>query len=552
MPRLYTRSQLEEEALRIQLGGQEPVVVEQEVTDAALTPKQLEVWNWMRTHSVRHTLFFGGSRAGKTVLFVRAIVARALKARGSRHAIIRLHANAVWPSIGMDTFPKVMQTWYPKVEYEVHKSPPYFYFPDKQSEIWLGGLDDAELGRVEKIFGREYATIFFNECSQIPYASILAGLTRLAQTIPGLQQRAYYDLNPVGKGHWTHKLFVEHKDPVSGNLLTEPQLYKWFQLSPSDNQANLTPDYIQSLEMLPPRQRERFFYGRFVDETENALWSFETIENLRVAEEDLPDMRRIVIAVDPSGAKNSLDLRHDMIGIVVAGLGVDGHGYLLADYSILAGPNEWGRRAVAAFHKFGADCVVAEINYGGAMVQHVISTVDGTVPFREVVASRGKVVRAEPISSLGSWDEKSGRRIHHVGKFLELENELCDFTTLGYVGERSPNRADAYVWAFSELMAKTGSSLPWLAYYKDLSERAQGKVAAPEERQLGGQGGAPTYGKPVVKQPKTLRAMPNQEFCTPTNKRYRADGDGFLRDVPLADVPVLIGMGCVDPDDDGI
>ena len=125
----------------------------------------------------------GGSRSGKTTLLVREIANRALRVKDSRHAILRLRANAARASIALDTLPKVFRLWHPDELLKRHRTEGYFSL-ENGSEIWIGGLDDQE--RVEKILGKEYATIFLNECSQIPYSSVLVALTRLAQVADGL------------------------------------------------------------------------------------------------------------------------------------------------------------------------------------------------------------------------------------------------------------------------------------------------------------------------------------------------------------------------------
>ena len=246
----------------------------------------------------RHTLLVGGSRSGKTTLLVHEIALRALQAGGSRHAILRLHANATRASIGLDTLPKVFDLWFPGEALKRHRADGYFSLENK-SEIWIGGLDDKE--RVEKILGKEYATIFLNECSQIPYSSVLVALTRLAQVKGGLRQAAFYDLNPTGKGHWTNVLFGDLRDPVSRQPLQDPDDYARLFLNPSDNAANLAPAYLKSLEGLPERQRKRFFEGAYIDELAGALFSYETIARARVAELSEPRRVRIVVAVDPVG-----------------------------------------------------------------------------------------------------------------------------------------------------------------------------------------------------------------------------------------------------------
>jgi phage terminase large subunit-like protein len=138
-----------------------------------------------------------------------------------------------------------------------------------------------------------------------------------------------------------------------------------------------------------------------------------------------------------------------LVGIVVAGLGSDGFGYVLADRTCKLSPEGWGREAVKAYREFKADRIVAERNFGGAMVEHVIRTVDRNVSYQEVTASRGKIVRAEPCASLYEQG-----RVRHAGAFPQLEDQLCAMTSDGYVGDGSPDRADACVWAISQLMVE--------------------------------------------------------------------------------------------------
>ena len=264
-----------------------------------LTPRQEQARALLQ--SQRHTLLVGGSRSGKTTLLVREIAGRALRAENSRHAILRLHANAARASVALDTLPKVFRLCYPNQPLKRHRTEGYFSLLNG-SEIWIGGLDDQE--RVEKILGNEYATIFLNECSQIPYSSALVALTRLAQNAAGLPQAAYYDLNPTSKGHWTNILFGEKRDPVSRQPLSNPEDYARMFLNPADNAVNLTAAYLKSLESLPERQRKRFFEGVYIDDLDGALFSYEAIARARVSGLEPARCRRVVVAVDPSGASS--------------------------------------------------------------------------------------------------------------------------------------------------------------------------------------------------------------------------------------------------------
>jgi phage terminase large subunit-like protein len=213
-----------------------------------------------------------------------------------------------------------------------------------------------------------------------------------------------------------------------------------------DNAANLAKDYLERVKRRFEGRRlgRQELYAEMLDDLPGALWMLDWIDSAR--RESAPDMQRIVVAVDPSGSAGEAD-DGDSQGIVVAGLGVDGRGYVLADYSCKLSPSGWGRRAVDAYEVFRADRIIAERNYGGAMVEHVIRTANPKVPYREVTASRGKVVRAEPVAALYEQG-----RVSHVGTFPELEDQMCMIGPNGYVGEGSPDRADALVWALSDLM----------------------------------------------------------------------------------------------------
>ena len=415
-----------------------------------LNAKQAQA-NLLLGGAQKHILLDGGSRSGKSAVLVRAICARAIKAPKSRHAILRFRFKHVKESIGLDTLPTVMSKCFPNVPYDINKSDWYVTLPNR-SEIWLGGLDDKE--RTEKILGKEYATIYLNEVSQIPWTSRNLAVTRLAQNCPYtlegeekvLALKMYYDCNPPSKSHWAYRVFYKHEDPETKRALPDQENYARLTMNPGDNAENLPKDYIRELEQLPLRMRKRFLLGEYGEVAPGALWSEEIIDRWRVVDGELPDMQRVIVAVDPSGSGDEDNAGNDSIGIVVAGLGVDGNGYLLEDLTVKAGPKTWGTIATTAYDRHAADAIVAEKNYGGEMVRFVIKAAKPSAHVKVVTASRGKAVRAEPISAL----HESGK-IRFSGYFNDLESELCGFTINGYMGSESPNRADAFVWAMSEL-----------------------------------------------------------------------------------------------------
>lgn len=422
-----------------------------------LTAKQEEAQEVLAGEAT-FLMLFGGSRSGKTFLLCRNVAMRALKAAGSRHAILRFRFNACKASVVMDTWPKMMKLCFPGVEAPVNKTDWFAEFPNG-SQVWFGGLDDKE--RTEKILGQEYVTIYLNESSQIPWGSVGIAISRLAQqvtqTIRGtadkpLKPRFYLDCNPPTKAHWSYKVFVKKIDPETNEPLKKQADYQCFQINPKDNADNISAGYLETLESsLSARLRKRFIEGQFADATPNQLFNEDDIEKWRVTDARLPDFVRVVVGVDPSGSGDVDNADNDAIGIVVGAVGTDGVAYLLEDCTVKAGPATWGRVAVSAFDRHNADALVGEVNYGGAMVGHTVQVArkeagGRPVPFKMVTATRGKVVRAEPFSA-----QYETGKIRHVGNFRELEDEIVSFSTFGYVGEKSPNRADAWFWVLSEL-----------------------------------------------------------------------------------------------------
>jgi phage terminase large subunit-like protein len=419
-----------------------------------LTSKQREIGHFL-SGPQRHFLIDGGARSGKTFYILRAIVIRANKSHGSRHAVLRQAFSHVKASVVADTFPKMMRLCFPDVKYHLNRSDWYATLPNG-SEIWFGGLDEGD--RTEKILGMEFATIFLNECSQIPIASRELVRTRLAQKAEGIVNKMIYDANPPSSAHWIYKLFYQGIDPMSGNPLPDPENYAVMKVNPMDNRENLDEAFMSELQALPSRLRKRFWLGEYADATEHALWLPETIDRWRIIDGELPEMRRIVVAVDPSGTSGDEDAkggrpgRSDEVGIVVCALGDNGHGYVLEDLSgnySPSGEHGWGHMVAEAFDRHDADMVVAETNYGGDMVQAVIKAANSTLPFTKVTATRGKVVRAEPVAELYAQG-----KIHHHGRFDKLEDQMLSMTTHGYEGDKSPDRLDAMVWGISYLFPR--------------------------------------------------------------------------------------------------
>jgi phage terminase large subunit-like protein len=247
-------------------------------------------------------------------------------------------------------------------------------------------------------------------------------------------------------------LLKDSRDPKYGStVVTGGSTY--------ENIDNLAPTFIREVvkRYEGTRLGEQELYARILDDVLGALWSRGAIEAHRVRRVSRA-FKRIVVGVDPqaSDGENAAET-----GIVVAGLAPNDHGYILDDMTTLGSPAEWGQEVVRAYHKYDADLIVGEVNNGGEMVGYVIQSIDSTVPFIAVRASRGKYTRAEPVASLYEQG-----RVHHLGVFPVLEDQMCTWMpgqkikkADGTLAE-SPDRMDALVWAITELMLGEAADVP--------------------------------------------------------------------------------------------
>lgn len=215
-----------------------------------------------------------------------------------------------------------------------------------------------------------------------------------------------------------------------------------------ENEANLAGS---ALDMLKERYEgtslgRQELYAEILDNVEGALWNMDMIDKTRLETNTERELKNIIIAIDPAVTANE---NSDETGIIVVGKGYDNEYYVLEDLSGRHTADKWARIAINAFYDWEADRIVAEVNNGGDLVERLIRNIDINIPYRSVRASRGKIVRAEPISAL--YEQK---RVHHIGVFSELESQMCTYT--GDTAE-SPDRLDALVWGLSELSKSSGN-----------------------------------------------------------------------------------------------
>ena len=226
-------------------------------------------------------------------------------------------------------------------------------------------------------------------------------------------------------------------------------------LTPPENAIIKRINYDQNKFFPPELEQERahdkanspgryahVWLGDYEPQAIGAIFSRQNIHENRKAAMDCA-RERTVVAVDPAVSDTE---RSDEHGVAVCALGEDGRGYVLEDGSLHGSPHQWATRAVALYDKWDADAIVIEKNQGGDMCRYTLETIRKGIRIIEVHATRGKHVRAEPISAVYSLG-----RVSHVGTFSELEDQLCKFTSSGYNGEDSPDRAEAAIWAFTEL-----------------------------------------------------------------------------------------------------
>ena len=216
-----------------------------------------------------------------------------------------------------------------------------------------------------------------------------------------------------------------------------------------DNRDHLAPSFFSQIikKYEGTRLGRQELNAEILLDHQGALWRHSQIDSLRVIE--APVLRRIVVAIDPAVSSQE---GSDETGIIAAGLGEDKHGYVLRDASMHGSPDEWARVAIRLYNDLHADLIIGETNNGGDMIETILRTIDINIPYKGVHASRGKIIRAEPISAL--YEQ---RKVHHVGMFAKLEDQMCDWTPTG--NHHSPDRMDALVWVLSELMFSRSTGL---------------------------------------------------------------------------------------------
>ena len=375
----------------------------------------------------RYKAIYGGRGSGKSHFFADAAVLNATNSRGLRVLCVREVQKSLKESAKRLIEDKIRGRGV-SAGFEIQaaeiKTPGGGVFT-------FAGMQDHTADSIKSFEGYDIAWV--EEAQSLSARS----LELLRPTIRKPGSELWFSWNPRASRDAVDQ-FIRGEDPPDNAIIHKINydLNPWF------------PDELEQERLLDKKARpDRYAHvwlGEYEPTAIGAIWSRTTIHEGR-RHEVPPDLNRVVVAVDPA---ISAETGSDEHGIVVCGRGADQRGFVLADVSMRGSPHQWATRAIGAYDMHDADCIVIERNQGGDMVRHTLETIRPGLPIKEVVATRGKHVRAEPIAAL----YESGR-ISHIGTFERLEDQMTQMTAAGYDGDGSPDRVDAMVWAFTELFS---------------------------------------------------------------------------------------------------
>jgi len=461
----------------------------------AFTPTEKQKYQSLLLNNpqYKYQLHYGGARSGKTLGICRWLLWQCGQwkhpsGRGLKIAIIRSTLASVKQTIFRETMPDLLRMeGFKRVsnvdKYGFHHK----VFTDNLTEMTISfpggsqmqliGLDDEQ--RLDKILGTEFAVLYYNEASIIPFYAYERTKNRAAQlayhvsytvdngrlAVNGKGNRLVFpnkviiDCNPPSRNHWLYTTFFEGKNAGDkSDIIDWQKEYNYIQMNPADNVQNLSPDYLKTLSTLSEKEQRRFLFGEFSDDTEYALWRQEIINEYRIEASEMPNCESIVIGIDPALSANQYT--SDKTGIVVVGkarIQDEDHYYVIDDLSGHYLPNQWAEKAIWAYDRYMADAIVVERNQGGDMVGETVRNACRTMkhpPLRiiEAIAKRGKILRAQPCSIV-----YEDGKVHHLKNhpdyapknnyFEELEKQMTSFT--GASDQDSPNNLDALVYAIT-------------------------------------------------------------------------------------------------------
>lgn len=377
----------------------------------------------------RYKAAWGGRGSGKSHHFAEAGVERSLIRQGSRGVCIREVQKTLKESVKLLIEDKIAALGVGS----------QFGITDKAIRtpgdglILFQGMQDHTAESIKSLEGFDWAWV--EEAQTLSRRS----LELLRPTIRAPGSEIWFSWNPRNAGDPVDAFFRGLKPPENAAIV-KANYY--------DNPF-FTPELEAERSLDEASNRDRYghiWLGEYEPAAVGAIWDRVTLHNGRRSEDEVPPLDRIVVAIDPAMSSEPDSDEH---GIIVCGLGSDGRGYVLDDFSCKGTPERWASRALAAYDLHEADAIICEVNNGGDLVKRNIEAVRKGPRIIEVRASRGKHVRAEPISALYSLG-----KISHVGTFSQLEDQMCLMTAAGYEGGGSPDRVDALVWGMSQLFPR--------------------------------------------------------------------------------------------------
>ncbi len=427
------------------------------------TTKQQELFNLAKLH--RYIMSVGGSRSGKTFENIDIVFHRAFMIPNSQHLIIRKHRTTAEESICNQTIKDYLlaTNLTDIVKYKVSEL--RYILPNK-SEILVSGIDDEQ--RITKIMGTQWATIYLNEASEITFdifdklksrMNISKDKKGIIQTSKGIKEikpnpKMLVDLNPTSIRHWTYKVFIEGINPITNLPIRNFENYAYIKINPTDNLENLEEGYIDTLEDMTINNKRTFLYGEYSTNSQG-LWNRGMFRYNPI----IPKLKYVCIGVDPASGlyeNEENNLKGDEIGIIAVGIDNDDMQYVLDDYTMKGRDSEWGQAVVNLYHKWNANKIVYESNFGGSMPETIIKYIDKNVVVEHIRSDKNKLVRADPTARRYT----QGRVIHRE-VFELLEDECCNYT--GDRNEKSPNRMDALSIASDD--CQKNAKIPFLSIW---------------------------------------------------------------------------------------
>jgi len=377
----------------------------------------------------RYKALYGGRGSAKSHFFAEAMIGNAVNNKGFRAVCIREVQRSLKESSKRLLEDKITALGFSKMFTVLNDR---IDTPGGGTIIFQGMQDHTS----ESVKSLENFTVSWCEEAQTLSPK---SLEMLRPTIRAPGSELWFNWNPRNASDPVD-VFFRGMTPPDDAIISRIN-YDQNKYFPDELEAERLHDYHNN-----PARYAHIWLGEYEPSVVGAIWDRQTLHENRRSE--APELRRIVVAVDPAVTTAETGKDPNETGIIVAGVGEDRRGYVLEDFSGHGTPHQWASKAIAAYDKHEADSVVIEVNQGGDMVRHTLQSIRPGLPITEVRATRGKHVRAEPISALYSLG-----RISHVGTFPELENQQCQMTAAGFEGDGSPDRVDALVWAFTELFS---------------------------------------------------------------------------------------------------